>query len=1125
MIIYYKRKSLIKKIKSVLSEITYKRSVNCTSFFAFLKRLFFLLVFILGATYFVYLFLLPKYINENKIETYVNNYLSKNTKLILDVENFKIYPNYKFDINLKADKISLKYSKNKDFLILDKPNIEINLITLFFNYIDLNKIKAQKITINTTFTKNKKYNCFDYFSPELLGDKSDKSKFELRNIKILVNKFNLNIYDENIKKTFYVNANNIKFTSSGLNNKGQKPFSVKSYGTFSSSNNKIADFNLNLNFKLRQKTIKKYRKLIEKLNYNPFIYADKYNFRAFIDIDLKITPLDENTNIEGKINLKDYSFNIDKVRIPKNNLVLLFKGDKIISNCDFNLIKNQFIKVKSIISISKNKFIELKLNSNDINLSELSSIINAFNKILNLNLRYDEITLNGSAVADLYIKSNFKTINSNGNLKIKNASVFHKKTGLKIKDINSNINFANNKINILNSYAYIDNSKFHLEGLIDKNTNLNIKMQSDLINIAQFLTMLKSLPFSSSILKDLKDYDFKDGLLKIQAQIKGNLKAPLIEANSSIKNLKIYIKPYKTLISSNEIKLFANPKNNKLDFVDVLALDNKINNNNNILTIPKLKLKIDENNIEIDSSKLNFDKITADFKGNVIAYKTKQAKINLNINGLIPKQNKIFIIKNKAPLLKADISIKKDILEINNLDLISNNENILNLKGSILKLSSKNPEFNNLKINIPSKTSLTLPKLDNASIDLTGQIELLGNIKTPNINADLKIDNLIYKPCCLYIKDLILNIKNSKAYINITKGKFFDSDFDLVAEGKYTNKEIIVDFLNVQSNYINLSIFEKLNKTNQTSQIPIKISNLKGSIMTLQLADILLNSVYFEGTLENNILNLAKYSADAFRGNTSGSININLKNSKISTQSVLREINVRLLSNQIKEFSIAASGKLSALTNIEFCGYDYNSIIKTLKGYIKFNIDNGELTQFAKLERYLQAGNILSQSILKLSLNSAVSAITKQNTGDFKTIEGTFNINNSWIDIQYIKTQGTNMSTYLTGRANMLSKYCAIKVYGKIPTSMVNIMGNIGSFTTNELVNKMSDDAKEIIKSITVSPIEKMLSIKIPDEYIEKIPPLTISNTPTREFMVIIDGPIEQKSSVRYFKWNLKEAN
>ena len=1122
MIFYYKRKSRIKKIKSFLSEITYKRGASYTPFFAFLKIILFFVLFILIAAYLFYLFVLPDFLDENKMEGYINSYLSQNTKLIFDVEEFKIYPDYKFDINLKADKISLKYSKNKDFLILEKPVIEINLVTLLFNYIDLNKIKAEKITINTNFTKDKKYDCFNYFSPEILGMKSDKSKFELRNIKALVDKLDLNIYDENVKKNFYLKANDIKLSSFAFNNK-QRPINIKTRGVLASSNFKIADFDLNLNIKLKQKTIKRYRKIIEKLNYNPLADADKYKFSGLIGIDLKIVPTDEKINIDGKVDLKNYSFSVDNIRIPKNNLELFFKGDKIISNCDFNFIKNQFIKIKSVVSISKNKFIELKINSNDINLSELSSIINAFNKILNLNLKYDEIILDGSIVADLYLKSNFKTINSNGSLNIKNASIFHKKTNLKIKDINSNINFANNKINILNTYAYINNSKFYLDGLIDEKTNLNLNMHSDLINIAQLISMLKAVPFTASI---FKDYDFRDGLFRAQAKIKGNLKNPIIETNSSLKKLKVYLKPYKTFFSAEEVLINATPKNNKLDYIEVLALNNKIKNSNSLITIPKLKLKINQNDIIIEKTKLYFDKIAADFNGTISSYKTKDLKIDLSFDGKIPQYNKIVIIKNKTPQFKIDCVIKNDILDIIALNLISDSQNILTLKGVISKLSSKNPQINNLKIDIPSKISLILPKLDNTTLDLTGKIDLSGNIENPDINSDLVVDNLAYSPYYLYVKDMILNIKNSKAYVNITKGRLLNSDFDLVAQGRYSNKTIVVDFLNIQSNYINLSVMEKLNKSIEKSNpAPVKILNLKGSIMALELMDTLLNSVYFEGTLDNNILTLNSYSADVFNGKATGSLSFNLTNNKIKTQTILKEINVRLLSSQIKEFSIAASGKLSALTNIEFSGYDYNSILKTLKGYIKFNIDNGELSQFAKLERYLQAGNILSQSILKLSLNSALSAVTKQNTGDFKTIEGTFNIDNSWIDIQYIKTQGTNMSTYSEGRVNMLSKYCNVKVFGRIPTSMVSVMGNIGSFTTNQLVNKMSNDAKEIIKSITVSPIEKMLSVEIPKEYLEKIPSLIIENTPTREFMVIINGPIEQKSSVKYFKWNLKDTN
>ena len=171
----------------------------------------------------------------------------------------------------------------------------------------------------------------------------------------------------------------------------------------------------------------------------------------------------------------------------------------------------------------------------------------------------------------------------------------------------------------------------------------------------------------------------------------------------------------------------------------------------------------------------------------------------------------------------------------------------------------------------------------------------------------------------------------------------------------------------------------------------------------------------------------------------------------------------------------------------------------------------------------MQAGNILSQSVLKLTLNSTISTITKQNTGDFKTIEGTVKINGSNADIQYIKTQGSNMSLFVTGRFNLISQNCNVKVLGRIPLSTVSVLGPIGKFSTEQIVNKMSDDAKDIIKSITVSPIEKMLSAEIPNEEVAKIPPLAYDSTlPTREFIVRVLGNAQSASSVKYFKWKAR---
>ena len=217
-----------------------------------------------------------------------------------------------------------------------------------------------------------------------------------------------------------------------------------------------------------------------------------------------------------------------------------------------------------------------------------------------------------------------------------------------------------------------------------------------------------------------------------------------------------------------------------------------------------------------------------------------------------------------------------------------------------------------------------------------------------------------------------------------------------------------------------------------------------------------------------------------------------------------------------------SAGRVPTLEGIKFY---IDEILNTLDGYIKFNIDNGELSQFAKLERFLQAGNILSQSILKLTLNSTLSAITKQNTGDFKTIEGTVKIKNSIANIQYINSQGSNMSLYITGTFNLLNQYASTKILGRIPNSIVSVMGNIGNFSLSQKVDEMDKDTKETINMLTASPIEKKFSTTISKNDFDKIPPLAyqIGDIPTREFIVLIEGIIKNNSSIQDFKWIIKE--
>lgn len=1123
--IYIKKKSRIKRIKNrIFSALSEFDGFNAGFFGVFLRNILFSLVFLFLLFYVLYLFLMPELINEKNVESVINNYLSKNTKLILDVDNITIKPNYKFDVCISLDKLNLKYNKSNNFISANNLRAEINFITLFFGYIDLNNIKVKNITLNTNFTKNKRYNSFDYIPLNLL-EKDNNSKLKIRNIKIAADNFILNLYDENIKKQFRTVFNNLKVEKKYNLLNSQNPFLISAKGKSYAQNKKLSDFDIKISYKSKNKNFKKIKSFIEKINYNPFLYADKFDFYSNCIVDLKIDKDIKKNNLNGYVKLSDLSFNTNGIKIPKNNLLINFKNDKIFSNFNFNFTDNQFIKVKSYVDISKNKFIELNLDSSEINLEELHGIIKNLTKIANLKFNYDDIELKGFLNASLYIKSDFKKINSKGNLKIKNAILKHKRLNLSLNSITSIINLENNKINIINTSACFDKSKFNLKGQIDENLNLNININSDVINFAQFFKFISNLPLITKTGLNLNDYVIKSGFLKINSKIKGNINNPIIESKSSLKNLSLYIKSLNTSILIDEIKLIPQITLNQFKNALLEASNLKIKYKNYDILSKNIKLKIFEKDIEILKSNVFINKINADIEGIIKNYSSKMPETNLKISSILNNKNNLIVIKNiNNPKALIDITIKNNNLNINQFVILNSYNKIADITGKINNLNDKNPYFDKIKILLNEKISVYLPSFDNISFIISGNTELYGKLSTLKANANLNITSFNYPKTRLYIKDLILNIKDSNCYINIINAKFFDSYFDLTSQLNYKNNKITASYLNFNSQYIDFEKLSDLLNKNNNNKTQIEINNLKGNILTFKMPDFDLNNLKFEGNFKNQILNLNKINAQIYDSNIEGAINSNLQNQKTRLNLILKSLNTRLMHGLLKEYQIAASGRLSALIDAQFYGFDVNSILKSIQGYVKFNINDGELAQFAKLERFLQAGNILSQSILKLTLNSTISTLTKQNTGYFKTIEGTIKLNDSWANIQYLKSQGINMSLYMEGRFNLLTLYTQLTILGRIPSSIVSVLGDIGSFSTEKLVDKMSDDTKEFVKSLTVSPIEKMLTMKVLSSDIDKIPPLVYrENTKTREFLVKINGKATSTSSIQMFKWVVGE--
>ncbi|MBR5303712.1 MAG: hypothetical protein IKU37_02675 [Candidatus Gastranaerophilales bacterium] len=998
-----------------------------------------------------YLFLLPKYLDNSIIENAINSFILKDSKLTLDIDKFKVQPNYKFDINLKADSIKIIYPNKKNFLIIKNPDIDINLFSLFFGYIDLNKIKTDEIKVNVVFTKDNEYSCFNY-----IDFKDSNVKFKIRNINIFANSFEFNLFDENIQKNFLLKTDKIHIATSDY----KKPIEISTKGMVRSSNHKISDFDLKLLVKLNETFAGELKQKICNLNYNPFYYADKYKFYLNSKIDLKFNPTDKKNNVVGFIALNEYTFELNGLKLPKNYLILNFKNNKIVTDCDFKFLNEQYIKIKSTLVLNKN-FIETKLTSNKLNLSDLKDALSVVGKIFNFNIDLTKINISGQVVIDAYLKSNFKSISSNGVFLVKNAEILHKKTGLVLKNINSDINFANNKIDILKTTAYVNGAKFNLFGNIDSETNLNLKINSDEMNIAQVLALFKELPFSNVIVPKLKDYHFKSGLLKMDSQILGTLNNPIINSKSCLTNLRVFAKKYKANVC-----------------------------------VPKIDVKFLQSDVIIPRTKVFFESVPLFVEGKIKNYKTNNSEVILNIDSNLDKDNKFIKIKDNDAELKCNLNIKQNKLDISTCNI----SNMIFIGGEVLNLN-KSPQ-SNLKISFSENSSFILPKMENLEFSVKGNILINGDVEKPNVVGNLILKNLRLANIGLKISDLILNIKNSELYFNVANGNIFNFNFNLTSNVRIQKDKIIIETADINSDYINIDNFVKYSSSlDLVKKLNYEINSLKANILAIETSDILLNSVVFEGNVKDNILDIVHFNADVLNGKVDGVGRVDFSNKETRAEFKLNDINIRQFPQKLKELSIATSGKLSAAINAKFIGFDLDNILNTLVADIDFSVKNGELAQFAKLERFLQAGNILSQSIFK----SNFSALTKQSSGDFKIIQGKFGIKDSIADIQYINTQGSNMSLNIVGEFNLLNQNIDVKILGRIPNEAVNILDGF--------------DKKDSMTSI-----EKRFTTYLNENEFDKIPQLAyqVGEVQTREFFVLIDGMINNLNSIKEFKWVIK---
>jgi hypothetical protein len=254
-------------------------------------------------------------------------------------------------------------------------------------------------------------------------------------------------------------------------------------------------------------------------------------------------------------------------------------------------------------------------------------------------------------------------------------------------------------------------------------------------------------------------------------------------------------------------------------------------------------------------------------------------------------------------------------------------------------------------------------------------------------------------------------------------------------------------------------------------------------------------------------------TAKSFDGHVSGKLSYEIPTTKIgveftgnglnSTKAVEGAVGIKKALTCIMGFS----GKLTMQ------GVTDKEIIKSMKGNLSFNVNDGRFISIGKLENLVAAQNITSNSVFKAAISALSTLSTVQEADKFKSITGDMSFSNGSVNISKIDVSGPSMSYHVKGTYNILPNTANLIILGRLESKVVSVLGPLGQLSAEKLLSyipQIGPATAQWLKLLTTDPKNEDTSL---------IPSLSSDSKSYKDFKVIINGPVGGSNSVKSFKW------
>lgn len=526
---------------------------------------------------------------------------------------------------------------------------------------------------------------------------------------------------------------------------------------------------------------------------------------------------------------------------------------------------------------------------------------------------------------------------------------------------------------------------------------------------------------------------------------------------------------------------------------------------------------------------------------------TLQASVEANKDNYITPID-ITNVLNQNTILQAVIDFKGDRLKIKDTGFfiktvsqdpkepekeIINLTEILGINGTITKLDTSNPNINLIKIKIPNELKASLFVFPQSSLKAKGNIFAFGDLVSPRIRGEFNIWDISIPELLLNIdkiasrfegKDLSIDIKNAIAngsdyniLINadLTPSKYFIiKSLNLIS--KLTDVDKLMQVSESAMKYVPQNTSKGNNTTTSQADIPVIVRDGSIDIKQIKTGNITLNDTTSKIALLNNILYVNNLLTSGFKGKIRGDVSLNLITNEIKALLKGTGLNVEQTFYETAGLKDTLSGTMDFDTDISIKGSSYEEQIKSLLGVVNFNIKNGTLGPFGKLENLILAENIRESEFFKSTIGSVLNSLLSFDTTHFNNLNGHLLFKDGIVDIDSIKSSGDIMGANIFGNFDILENKIDIKLRGRLGSQLSDSMGPLAMLNPINLVKATPG------MSLILGKIFFLFTEVVTDEEIEQIPALgkEISDNNSTKFQVIVRGDVAKPLTlVKSFKW------